>query len=99
MIDAPDKPFHDPEADADLFDALEEGLKGSGIDIEKQKEHINSEAFAAQVCRAILELMKVDPKTYRLANARRRQWSFDHGASIRRLRRESQVDIPDAAVD
>ena len=96
MIDAPDKPFHDPEADAELFQALEEGLGGSGIEIEKHKENINSEVFAAQVCRAVLDLMKVDPKTYRLANERRRMWSFDHGASIRKLRRDSYVEIPDA---
>ena len=98
MIDAPDKPFHDPEADTELFSALEKELEGSGIAIEKHKEHINSEVFAAQVCRAMLELMKIDPKTFRLANERRRQWSFDHGASITRLRRQSYVDIPDAAV-
>ncbi|RMZ86282.1 hypothetical protein DV736_g6492, partial [Chaetothyriales sp. CBS 134916] len=98
MLDAPYEPFYDPEADAELFRALEDELDGSGIEVQRYKEHINTEAFAAHVCHMILELMKVDPKAYRLANARRRQWSFDHGSSIQKLRRQSYVEIPDAAV-
>ncbi|RMD39415.1 hypothetical protein DV735_g5713, partial [Chaetothyriales sp. CBS 134920] len=98
MLDAPGEPFYDPDADKELFNTLEHELEGSGIEVLRFKEHINTEAFASHVCHAILELMNIDPKAYRLANARRRQWSFDHGSSIQKLRRQSYVEIPDAAV-
>jgi len=57
----------------------------------KMKEHINDELFAGQVVRELLDLMGVDPKKYRLANARRRKWSFDHGATVMSVRRSSLV--------
>jgi uncharacterized protein (UPF0261 family) len=97
MIDSPNQPFHDPEADVELFNALDEGLKGSGIDVEKFPDHINDERFAQQVCRALLEVLEVDPRAYRLANARRRKWSFDHGASINLVRRASEIKIAGVA--
>lgn len=95
MIDAPQQAFHDPEADAELFKAVDEGLRESGIEVEKFPDHINDEKFAAQVCRALLDVLDVDPRAYRLANARRRKWSFDHGASVNLVRRMSEVKIPD----
>jgi len=96
MIDAPDKPFHDPKADAKLFRTIERGLEGSSIEVVKLPYNINDGAFAAEICTAILELMEVTPRKYRLANARRRRWSFDHGATVNAVRRASQVEIPDA---
>lgn len=95
MIDVPEQPFHDPEADTELFQALENGLQGSGIEVEKLPENINDEKFAAQVCRALLDNLDIDPRAYRLANDRRRKWSFDHGASINLVRRTSEIKIPD----
>jgi len=77
-LDFPGEPFHDPDADEALFEALEDGLDGSEIEVEKYPEHINDEAFAAQLSRIILELMDIDPRKWRLANQRRRRWSFDH---------------------
>jgi len=91
MIDAPGKPFHDEEADRELFNTIGEGLKHTEIEVLKMKEHINDELFAGQVVRELLDLMGVDPKKYRLANARRRKWSFDHGATVMSVRRSSLV--------
>ncbi|KAK5467597.1 hypothetical protein LTS15_000570 [Exophiala xenobiotica] len=97
MLDAPDKPFHDPDANKALFESLEEGLEGSQIEVEKHQLHINDELFAGHVASAILEVMRVTPRQYRLSNLKRRKWSFDHGASVMIARRNSQIEIPDAA--
>jgi uncharacterized protein (UPF0261 family)/ABC-type branched-subunit amino acid transport system ATPase component len=47
MIDRPDQPFHDPEADRALFEAIERGFRG-GADRELKRlpHNINDEAFA-----------------------------------------------------
>ncbi len=53
-LDLPGQPFHDPEADARLFDALEAGLSGaSHVEVIVRDEHINETSFAE---RAVLEL-------------------------------------------
>lgn len=96
MIDKPDQPFHDPEADEALFKTIGQGLGKTGIEIFSYPEHINDEQFAVQLCEHLLEVMGVDPRKYRLANARRRKWSFDHGRTIHAVRRASYVEIPDA---
>jgi uncharacterized protein (UPF0261 family) len=46
MIDAEGQPFHDPEADAALFDALRAGLDGSRVELIELDHHINDEEFA-----------------------------------------------------
>jgi uncharacterized protein (UPF0261 family) len=46
MIDADGQPFHDPEADAALFEALREGLDGSRVELIELDHHINDEEFA-----------------------------------------------------
>ena len=38
MIDAEGQPFHDPEADAALFDALREGLAGSSVELDRARQ-------------------------------------------------------------
>ena len=43
MIDAEGQPFHDPEADAALFEALREGLAGSSVELE---HNVNDQEFA-----------------------------------------------------
>lgn len=96
MIDKPDQPFHDSEADEELFKAIGEGLGDTKIEVFSYPEHINDDQFAVQLCEQLLEVMGVDPRKYRLANARRRQWSFDHGRTIQAVRRASYVDIPDS---
>jgi uncharacterized protein (UPF0261 family) len=60
-LDAPGQPFHDPEADAALFEALESGLAGaSGVRVLFRDEHINDPAFADAAARAMLELLQFD---------------------------------------
>jgi uncharacterized protein (UPF0261 family) len=46
MIDAEGQPFHDPEADAALFDALREGLAGSQVELVELDNNVNDEEFA-----------------------------------------------------
>ena len=46
-LDAPGRPFHDPEADAALFRALHDSIDGHpGITVLDRPEHINDPAFA-----------------------------------------------------
>jgi uncharacterized protein (UPF0261 family) len=47
MIDAEGQPFHDPEADAALFDALREGLAGSSVELIELDNNVNDDEFAA----------------------------------------------------
>jgi uncharacterized protein (UPF0261 family) len=61
-LDAPGKPFHDPEADEALFDALKTGLSGHPfVRVEARDEHINDPAFAASAAENRLELMARAP--------------------------------------
>jgi uncharacterized protein (UPF0261 family) len=46
MIDVEGQPFHDPEADAALFDALREGLSGSSVELVELEANVNDEEFA-----------------------------------------------------
>ena len=46
MIDAEGQPFHDPEADAALFDALRDGLEGSSVELVELDNNVNDEEFA-----------------------------------------------------
>jgi uncharacterized protein (UPF0261 family) len=46
LIDAEGQPFHDPEADAALFDALREGLAGSSVELVELDANVNDEEFA-----------------------------------------------------
>lgn len=96
MLDAAEKPFHDPEADAALFDTISQGLEDTKINVEKHDLHVNDEVFAGHVASAILELMGVTQRNYRLSNARRRKWSFDHGMTVMAARKNAQIEIPDA---
>jgi uncharacterized protein (UPF0261 family) len=46
MIDAEGQPFHDPDADAALFEALREGLDGSRVELIEMDNNVNDEEFA-----------------------------------------------------
>jgi uncharacterized protein (UPF0261 family) len=46
MIDAEGQPFHDQDADAALFEALREGLRGSEVELVELDHNINDEEFA-----------------------------------------------------
>jgi uncharacterized protein (UPF0261 family) len=45
MIDAPGQPFHDPEADEALFEAIRSGI-GDNVELVELEHNINDEAFA-----------------------------------------------------
>jgi uncharacterized protein (UPF0261 family) len=52
-IDRPGQPFHDPDADKALFDAIERGFRtGLGRTLQRLPLHINDEAFADALVRA-----------------------------------------------
>lgn len=54
-LDAPGKPFHDPEADAALFEALEQTVRQTAQRrIERIKANINDDSFIAATTAAFL---------------------------------------------
>jgi uncharacterized protein (UPF0261 family) len=62
-LDAPGRPFHDPEADRALFAALGAGLAGHAfVRIETRDEHINDVSFAEAAARNLLCLMSSNVK-------------------------------------
>ena len=57
MLDAPGKPFHDPEADNALFEALEQTIRQTARrKIERVDANINDEKFVAAVVDAFSSL-------------------------------------------
>ncbi|WP_319775243.1 Tm-1-like ATP-binding domain-containing protein [Breoghania sp.] len=58
-IDAPGMPFHDPEADAALFDAIREGwVDAPNRQLIELDNNINDSAFSDALANAFLELIK-----------------------------------------
>jgi uncharacterized protein (UPF0261 family) len=58
-LDAPGGPFHDPEADAALLNALADGLSGHArVRVEVRDEHINDPSFADAAARTLLDLLR-----------------------------------------
>ena len=56
-IDAPGEPFHDPQADAALFDELESRLNQDDVRrVVRCPQHINDPEFAAMLVQAYLDL-------------------------------------------
>ena len=53
-IDVPGSPFHDPEADTALFEALRQGLQGRKVRVVERPEAINEPGFAE----AAVELLR-----------------------------------------
>ena len=62
MIDKPGQPFHDAQADECLFERIEHGLQGTGIDVRRLGENVNDSGFAEAVVDGFLDLI-VDTKT------------------------------------
>lgn len=65
-LDAPGKPFHDPVADAALFEAIRAGLAAAAnpfVKLVERDEHINDPPFAEAAARELLESMGLDPET------------------------------------
>jgi uncharacterized protein (UPF0261 family) len=57
MIDAEGQPFHDPEADSALFDALREGLDGS-VELVEMDCNVNDPEFAAAMAAKLDEYIE-----------------------------------------
>ena len=56
MIDAPGKPFHDPEADRALFESLRQHLAPS-VELVEVDAHINDPVFADTLADRMLQLL------------------------------------------
>jgi uncharacterized protein (UPF0261 family) len=56
-IDAEGQPFHDPEADAALFEALRAGLEGSAVELVELEHHVNDPEFAAAMAARLDEMI------------------------------------------
>jgi uncharacterized protein (UPF0261 family) len=62
VISAPGGPFHDPDADAALFEALRNGLRPD-IPVVVRDEEINDPAFARACAEALLDnIRRTAPK-------------------------------------
>jgi uncharacterized protein (UPF0261 family) len=62
MIDAPGQPFHDPDADAALFETIERNLRPTAKrTVERVNANINDDVFAERVLAVADELFEVVP--------------------------------------
>lgn len=55
LIDVPGQPFHDPEADAALFEAIHANVQGA-VEIQERDTHINDPVFARSMADKLHEL-------------------------------------------
>lgn len=67
MIDRDGQPFHDPEADAALFDALRDGLR-KDIPLREVDAHINDPEFAQALADELLALLTQNSSPVRHQN-------------------------------
>ncbi|WP_327581288.1 Tm-1-like ATP-binding domain-containing protein [Nonomuraea sp. NBC_00507] len=56
-LDAPGAAFADPKADAACFEAMEEGLRGSGVAVDDLDLHINDPAFGRAMAERLHDLI------------------------------------------
>jgi uncharacterized protein (UPF0261 family) len=61
VISAPGQSFHDPEADAALFDAIKKNIR-SDIPVVEMDTEINDPAFAERCARTLLQQMRANPR-------------------------------------
>ena len=54
MIAVPGKPFADEKADEVLFEAVRQGLEGSGVKIVEDERDVNDESFAKDIAEALV---------------------------------------------
>jgi uncharacterized protein (UPF0261 family) len=57
MLAVEGEDFHDPEADAALFDALRDGID-DGVELVEFETDVNDEAFAEAIARKLHEYMR-----------------------------------------
>ena len=58
IIATPDAPFADAEADEAMFDAIKDGLAGSGINIKEDERDINNISFAKDIADALMDKIR-----------------------------------------
>ncbi|ADO77271.1 Tm-1-like ATP-binding domain-containing protein [Halanaerobium praevalens] len=58
MIDAPKKPFYNPEADQILFETLKEKINQQKIKIIEKEMHINDQEYALAMAKELVELIE-----------------------------------------
>ena len=58
MISKPGDPFEDREADGALFDAVEGGLEGSGVEVFRDERDINDGAFALETAERLVRMVE-----------------------------------------
>ena len=58
-IDAPGKPFFDPEVDSVLFATIRENLKRDVVALHERDLHINDPAFATEMAERLIDLLNV----------------------------------------
>ncbi|KAL9107935.1 MAG: hypothetical protein Q9227_007257 [Pyrenula ochraceoflavens] len=56
MLDSPGQAYWDPEADGELFRAIEGGFEGSKVRVERVEENVNDESFARR-CASTIEAL------------------------------------------
>ena len=57
MLDAPGKPFHDPQANTALFEELESAINQTEIrKIHRLPHHINAPEFSEAITKAYLQI-------------------------------------------
>ena len=61
QIDAPGAPFHDPEADAALFDALRAAVNRDKVEMVESPRNINDPEFAEAMADRLLAMMSGTP--------------------------------------
>src|SRR5699024_10257225 len=52
-IDARDQPFHDPDADAALFEAVRTAVAGSAVEVIEADQHLNDPGFGRDAARRL----------------------------------------------
>jgi uncharacterized protein (UPF0261 family) len=60
MLSTSGGPFEDREADEKMFEAIREGLEGSGIGIVERSEAVNDEVFAIAIAEAFVRKMGLE---------------------------------------
>ena len=68
-LDAPGQPFHDPEADRALFDAITRRFQETGMRrLLRSTHHVNDAAFAQEVVDALEEIHPTERTRRHAAN-------------------------------
>ena len=61
MLSIENGPYRDESADKALFDAVVQGLDGSGIAVVKDQRAINDDGFSTEMAKVLIQFMEKDP--------------------------------------